>query len=156
LYIVAVAAIENGSVTKGDKRIIFTIGGNICISVRERIADIFITPKKATGRGKYRPEPVLRICRRIGSVRYAARERNFSRNLRLNELGRLGRFLLISTCINIGKILEIDPDAKVIVSSGYSTDPIMSEHKKYGFCGVVTKPYTINRLSEAIAKVSAE
>lgn len=33
----------------------------------------------------------------------------------------------------IKKLLEIDPGAKVIVSSGYSTDPIMADCKKYGF-----------------------
>jgi PAS domain S-box-containing protein len=53
----------------------------------------------------------------------------------------------------VRKILETDPDAKIIVSSGYSTDPVMSEYKKHGFCGVVTKPYTIDRLSGTISTV---
>lgn len=53
----------------------------------------------------------------------------------------------------VGKVLELDPRAKVIVSSGYSTDRVMSEYKKHGFSGVITKPYTIDRLSETISKV---
>ncbi len=52
----------------------------------------------------------------------------------------------------VGKILEIDPEAKVIASSGYSTDPVMSEYKKYGFSGVMTKPYRIEQMSETITK----
>ncbi len=44
-------------------------------------------------------------------------------------------------------LLSIDPEACIIVSSGYSEDPIMSEYKKYGFKGVLKKPYTINTLS---------
>ncbi len=50
----------------------------------------------------------------------------------------------------VKKMLEIDPDAKVIVSSGYATDPIMSEYKKYGFSAVITKPYSVNQLEETI------
>jgi PAS domain S-box-containing protein len=50
----------------------------------------------------------------------------------------------------VKKLLEIDPDARVIVSSGYATDPIMSEYKKYGFSAVITKPYSINQLEETI------
>jgi PAS domain S-box-containing protein len=50
----------------------------------------------------------------------------------------------------VKKLLEIDPDARVIVSSGYATDPIMSEYKKYGFSAVITKPYSVNQLEETI------
>ncbi|HKN18885.1 MAG TPA: response regulator, partial [Dissulfurispiraceae bacterium] len=53
----------------------------------------------------------------------------------------------------VAKILEMDPEAKAIASSGYSTDPVMSEFKKYGFAGVITKPYRIHQMSEAIYKV---
>ena len=47
----------------------------------------------------------------------------------------------------IQQLLNIDPQVTAIVSSGYSNDPIMSEFKKYGFRGVATKPYSIEKLS---------
>jgi len=54
----------------------------------------------------------------------------------------------------VKKLLEIDPDARVIVSSGYATDSIMSEHKKYGFSAVITKPYSVKQLEETLRSLS--
>ena len=51
----------------------------------------------------------------------------------------------------IKKLLEIDPQATVIVSSGYATDPIMSEYKKYGFKAVIAKPYSVKQLQETLS-----
>ena len=53
----------------------------------------------------------------------------------------------------IKKFLEIDPEVKAIVSSGYSNDPIMSNFKKYGFKDIIVKPYKIEELSETLEKV---
>jgi CheY-like chemotaxis protein/anti-sigma regulatory factor (Ser/Thr protein kinase) len=53
----------------------------------------------------------------------------------------------------IKKLLEINPDVKAIVSSGYANNPIMTNHKKYGFRGVLAKPYGIHELDETIQKV---
>ncbi|MCK5267600.1 MAG: response regulator, partial [Spirochaetes bacterium] len=50
----------------------------------------------------------------------------------------------------VKKLLEIDPSARVIVSSGYSNDPIMANYKQYGFKGFITKPYKIEELSEIL------
>jgi PAS domain S-box-containing protein len=50
----------------------------------------------------------------------------------------------------ITKLLEIDPAAKAIVSSGYSNDPVMSEPSSYGFAGVLQKPYTMKNLDETL------
>ena len=50
----------------------------------------------------------------------------------------------------IGKLRDIDPGVRGIVSSGYSTDPIMADFKAHGFCGVVTKPYNIQTLSKTV------
>ena len=51
---------------------------------------------------------------------------------------------------SIKKLLEIDPDAKVIVSSGYATDPIMADYEKYGFSAVVTKPYSVAQIEKTL------
>lgn len=53
----------------------------------------------------------------------------------------------------VKQIREIDPSVKAIVSSGYSNDPIMARYQDYGFIGVVSKPYTIKVLGEAVQKV---
>jgi len=53
----------------------------------------------------------------------------------------------------IKKLLEIDPQARAIVSSGYSNDPIMAQFSEYGFKGVAAKPYTIKILSQAVHDV---
>ncbi len=53
----------------------------------------------------------------------------------------------------IRKLAEIDPGVKAIVSSGYFNDPVMAEFKKYGFVGVMAKPYKIEELSETLYKV---
>jgi CheY-like chemotaxis protein len=51
----------------------------------------------------------------------------------------------------------IDPAVKMIVSSGYSDDPVMSDFRSYGFHDVVPKPWTPAQLSEAFRRVlSAE
>ena len=53
----------------------------------------------------------------------------------------------------IKKILQIDPKAKVIVSSGYSNDPVMANYKEYGFSGVIAKPFQLKNLQKAINSV---
>jgi len=50
----------------------------------------------------------------------------------------------------IKKLLKIDPEAKVIVSSGYATDPIMADYEKYGFSAVVTKPYSVAQIEKTL------
>jgi DNA-binding NarL/FixJ family response regulator len=53
----------------------------------------------------------------------------------------------------VQKLLEINPDTKALVSSGYANVPIMSDFKRYGFMGVIAKPYSIEELSEAVQNV---
>jgi PAS domain S-box-containing protein len=51
------------------------------------------------------------------------------------------------------KLLELDPQVKGIVSSGYADDPMLAEYAKHGFCGAVTKPYRIKDVSQTLAFV---
>lgn len=55
----------------------------------------------------------------------------------------------------IARILEVDPGVKAIVSSGYSNDPVMANHRSYGFRGIVPKPYRIEELSQVLHDVLA-
>jgi PAS domain S-box-containing protein len=56
----------------------------------------------------------------------------------------------------VGKLLEIDPEAKAIVSSGYSDDLIMSDFRQHGFKGVLAKPYRLSRLNQVLREVIIE
>ena len=51
----------------------------------------------------------------------------------------------------IGELLKIHPEAKVIVSSGYSSGSIMADFGSYGFSGKLAKPFMISDLRDAIA-----
>ncbi|RLB68709.1 MAG: hybrid sensor histidine kinase/response regulator, partial [Deltaproteobacteria bacterium] len=52
-------------------------------------------------------------------------------------------------------LLEIDPKAKAIVSSGYSHDDVMANFRDYGFLGVVAKPYIMDSFSRVIQEILA-
>lgn len=47
----------------------------------------------------------------------------------------------------VQEILEINPNAQVIVASGYSNDPIMANYKDFGFCAAISKPFQLHELS---------
>jgi CheY-like chemotaxis protein len=55
----------------------------------------------------------------------------------------------------IGGLLALDPFAQAIVSSGYSNDPVMAEYTKYGFVGILPKPYTLEELAMSIKQTIA-
>lgn len=55
----------------------------------------------------------------------------------------------------IEQLRRMDPNIKAIVSSGYSNDPIMAEFERYGFCGVIPKPYDARQLGEVLNAVLA-
>lgn len=51
------------------------------------------------------------------------------------------------------RLKEFDPDVKAIVTSGYSHDTVIANFKEHGFRAVVSKPYGITELSDALNKV---
>jgi len=53
----------------------------------------------------------------------------------------------------IRKLMKIDPHVTGIVSSGYSDDSVMTDFGKYGFKGVVAKPYSVNEVSVVLDEV---
>ena len=55
----------------------------------------------------------------------------------------------------VKKLLELDPKALAIASSGYSEDPVMANYQEYGFAGIVSKPYSLQDLDAAIQEILA-
>jgi PAS domain S-box-containing protein len=53
----------------------------------------------------------------------------------------------------IRRLLDLDPQVKALVSSGYSTDPVMADYRRFGFKGMVLKPYVAEDLSKALHRV---
>ncbi|MDD5656900.1 MAG: response regulator [Elusimicrobia bacterium] len=54
----------------------------------------------------------------------------------------------------LGLLKAFDPQAKAIVSSGYSNDPSMSGYSAHGFSGALVKPFNIHALSEVLRRLS--
>lgn len=53
----------------------------------------------------------------------------------------------------VEKIHAIDPHTKIVVSSGYSNDPIMANYKAYGFLAAVTKPFQLQDLKNVMHRL---
>jgi len=53
----------------------------------------------------------------------------------------------------IEKLLMIDSNVKAIVSSGYSSDPVMANFRDYGFSAVLSKPYRSQDLSKVLKEI---
>ena len=50
----------------------------------------------------------------------------------------------------ITKLLELDSDARAIVASGYSDDPVLANFRNHGFVGVLPKPFCYEDLVGAV------
>ncbi|MCG8616131.1 MAG: response regulator, partial [Desulfobacterales bacterium] len=50
------------------------------------------------------------------------------------------------------EILDMDPDARILVSSGYSNDPVMADYKAYGLKGIIAKPFRLAELKDTIER----
>jgi PAS domain S-box-containing protein len=49
------------------------------------------------------------------------------------------------------RILAFDPEALLVVSSGYSNSPVMADHRKFGFRAAVPKPYKDDALTRTLS-----
>ncbi len=54
------------------------------------------------------------------------------------------------------RILDFDPLARLIVSSGYAYDPIMAAFRQYGFSAALSKPYKIDQLGQELGFLERE
>ena len=54
----------------------------------------------------------------------------------------------------IRKLRALDPEVKALLSSGYSNDEVVTDFAKYGFRGVLPKPYRLVDLRKAIERVA--
>jgi len=54
------------------------------------------------------------------------------------------------------ELLRLDPEVRMVVSSGYSNDPVLAEHARYGFRSVLAKPYRLEDLARVMQEVLAE
>ena len=54
------------------------------------------------------------------------------------------------------EILRTHKDAKIIVCSGYSDDPVVADYEKYGFKDRIIKPFKAAELSRVVNKVNTD
>jgi two-component system cell cycle sensor histidine kinase/response regulator CckA len=53
----------------------------------------------------------------------------------------------------IEQLRKKDPDLLAIVSSGYSSDPVMANFRDYGFQAIVPKPYNIEQFTQTVGRL---
>jgi DNA-binding NarL/FixJ family response regulator len=53
----------------------------------------------------------------------------------------------------IRELLLLDPEARAVVSSGYSNDRVMAEYLEHGCKAMLVKPYQLEDLDKVIRKV---
>ncbi len=56
----------------------------------------------------------------------------------------------------IPRLRALDPSVKAIVASGYSIDPVMSQHQRHGFQAVIEKPFDVNELNQVLGELMAK
>jgi CheY-like chemotaxis protein len=49
---------------------------------------------------------------------------------------------------------EIDPEVRVIVSSGYASDPAVTNYRDHGFVAAIAKPFKIEDLKKVVQDIS--
>ena len=55
----------------------------------------------------------------------------------------------------IERLREVAPDVRAIVASGYSNDPVLADHRRYGFVERISKPFKPEELIRVLARALA-
>jgi CheY-like chemotaxis protein len=105
---------------------------------------------------------LAQILKRLGYEVECVRDGTEAINLyqKAKDSGRRFDIVLVDLTIPGGmggkevaaRLREVDDSVILIVSSGYSHTPIMSEFRKYGFDDVLSKPWTPVQLSEVFRR----
>lgn len=146
-YIYLPASEEPGEPTKEKNR--ESLAGHGRILVMDDVDEILLTVRRMLEHLGYSVQCVGDGEEAI-SMYAAAKESGRSFDLVIMDLtvpGKMGGLEAIS------RLREIDPAVRAIVSSGYSNDPILSDFGKYGFAGVIVKPFRVEELGAALKKV---
>ena len=53
----------------------------------------------------------------------------------------------------LAELMKIDPQVCAVASSGYSSDPIMANHRAHGFRAVMPKPYSLQTFAAVLRQV---
>jgi PAS domain S-box-containing protein len=53
----------------------------------------------------------------------------------------------------LGHLKKIDPSVKAVVSSGYSSDPVLANHRDHGFAAVMAKPYEVGDVGRVLREL---
>ncbi|AOS45418.1 Blue-light-activated protein [Lacunisphaera limnophila] len=53
----------------------------------------------------------------------------------------------------LAKLRALDPDVRAVVSSGYSSDPVLARHRNHGFAAVLAKPYEVNEVARVLREL---
>jgi PAS domain S-box-containing protein len=56
----------------------------------------------------------------------------------------------------VKRLIEMDPEARVMIASGYSKDPVLMNFREYGFIGAITKPFMMHELHAAVRALVSE
>jgi len=52
----------------------------------------------------------------------------------------------------VAQLLRLDPEAKCIVTSGYSTSDVLANYKKFGFKAAIKKPFQVEEIVSVLGR----